>query len=240
MKRITVTDLTRFGNPDIVCMAGIDDQGACVRPLLRGNPRGYPRTADVRQLNILPGTILEADLERRPDVEAPHIEDHWYNGQFHVLGSASSQGFYDLLRADAAETFEDGFGTSVRDKLVNPNDPRLHGSIMTLRVQDPRNVRIVVDNYGKLRVHVTDGSGKELSYLSVTDLGFVAHLNTLQQQDPGLRQLNADIHAENELFLRIGLSRPHIDNATGRSGCWIQVNGIYTFPEYRTDLRRYD
>jgi hypothetical protein len=240
MKKIVVTDLTRFSNADIVCMAGIDENGNCVRPLLRGNPRGYPSFQYIRQLNIRPGTILEADLEPRPDVEVPHIEDHWYNGEFRVAGTATSDAFHEVLQRDASDTFEAGFQVPVHGKLFAANGEVPARSIMTLRVRRPRDVRVVVDNYQKLRVHVTDAQGHELSFLSVTDLGFVTHLNQLRNDDPGLHELNADLHSENELFLRIGLSRPHTDTNTDRSGCWIQVNGIYTFPEYRTDLRSYD
>lgn len=41
------------------------------------------------------------------------------------------------------------------------------------------------------------------------------------------------------MFLRIGLITK-FDHEDGRTGYWIQVNGIYTFPEFMTAIRTYD
>ena len=51
---IIITDLTRFSNPEIVCIAGINmATSECIRPL------PYISVADCKRLNILPGSKLE-------------------------------------------------------------------------------------------------------------------------------------------------------------------------------------
>jgi hypothetical protein len=242
--QIVVTDLTRFENKNIVCLAGINsDSGICVRPLVQGNERGYLSYEWVKQQNIQPGSVLSGNFQQRPNAEAPHIEDHWYTN-IQVAATATSAQFLELLEDDAVNTVRTGFGSTPNDRVyVNPPAQ----SIMTLRLQNPsQQLRIVEDRYNaeKIKAHITDSSGFELSFTPITDLGFCDHVKVLKESDPKLKQLNAFIQAQEIVYLRIGLSRIHEAPGTsgkpGRKGYWAQLNGIYTFPNYRTDLRRYD
>ena len=70
---IIVTDLTRFKDDAVRCVAGIDPvSGKCIRPL------PYLRSIECKDHQILPGDILSGDF--MPDYKAkmPHIEDHVY------------------------------------------------------------------------------------------------------------------------------------------------------------------
>ena len=70
MGQYIVTDLTRFSNPDIVCIGVIDtDSGQCLRP------KPYLKSAWVERHNVQPGTILAGKLALKSDAENPHIED---------------------------------------------------------------------------------------------------------------------------------------------------------------------
>ena len=52
--KIIITDLTRFANKDIVCIAGINPEtNECVRPM------PYIKKASCKTINILPGAIIE-------------------------------------------------------------------------------------------------------------------------------------------------------------------------------------
>lgn len=51
--------------------------------------------------------------------------------------------------------------------------------------------------------------------------------------------MNYHVQSQQELYLRIGLSRP-FQAPNGKNGYWLQVNGIYTFPEYMDYIRCYD
>ncbi len=70
---IIITDLTRFSNPDIVCIAGIDTKtNECIRPL------PYVQLASCKVNNILPGNVIKGDFTTKSPLENPHTEDHDY------------------------------------------------------------------------------------------------------------------------------------------------------------------
>ena len=77
----------------------------------------------------------------------------------------------------------------------------------------------------------------EFRYLPITDLGFYEYAQRLAKNGAGLKKLNQYLEQQEEIFLRIGLSRIWKNN--DREGYWIQVNGIYTFPEYMKEIRAY-
>lgn len=49
-------------------------------------------------------------------------------------------------------------------------------------------------------------------------------------------KINAFIDEQEELYLRVGLSGRYADN-NSRDGYWLQINGIYTFPNFDTEIR---
>lgn len=76
--RIVVTDLTRFQNKELLCLAGLTEDGQqCIRPLSASKP-GYLLFERCKELNILPGTILEGTFTIPQNIDAPHIEDRHY------------------------------------------------------------------------------------------------------------------------------------------------------------------
>ena len=90
-RRIIVTDLTRFNNPDIVCIAGVDpDNGECIRPM------PYVETSECRRLNIRPGAILTGAFTVSQDREGPHQEDYRYS-DLHFEGPSTSAEFKTAL-----------------------------------------------------------------------------------------------------------------------------------------------
>jgi hypothetical protein len=112
----------------------------------------------------------------------------------------------------------------------------LKRSIVTIKVK-PKTIEIVEGyNPGTTRVNFTDGSGREFVSLSITDLGFHRYAKT-HQDKKDLATLNAYISKQKQAYLRVGLGRAW-DNGK-INGYWMQVNGIYTFPEFFKDLRSY-
>lgn len=74
MRQIVVTDLTRFKNEQLVCIAGIDlSNGQCIRPM------PYLARAECQRLNILPGAILSGVFSPATQVSGPHQEDMNYS-----------------------------------------------------------------------------------------------------------------------------------------------------------------
>ncbi len=238
MKKIVVTDLTRFSDRSIACLAGLDTStGECIRPL--GQGRHYFQYENLKKLNVQPGSILEGGFARM-GTAGPHSEDHAYQGSVKLAGTASSDEFLQYLDTNAVETVRDGFKAEPIDRVFPVHQPP-PVSIITLKLAKPRSqIQIVEDKFdaSKIKAHVTDAAGFKLSFTPITDLGFSDHVDNLRKTDPGLKKLNQFIQQQDSVYLRVGLSRAH-SAGPARSGFWVQLNGIYTFPNYRTDLRTY-
>jgi len=197
----------------------------------------YLRTTECVRLNILPGAILKGEFVPQKGLIGPHQEDARYSG-LKVGGPSSSKEFRQALEAGLHESVAAGFEIKLQvgQKHV-PVGHSVQRSIITIKV-DPKSIKIIEDGYkpGKVKVHFSDGSGHEFRFLSITDLGFHRYAQTHRAQSD-LARVNAFIKNQREAYLRIGLSRAY--DIRGISGYWIQVNGIYTFPEFFSELRSY-
>jgi len=232
MRKIIITDLTRFQNKEIVCTAGTDmSSGACVRPM------PYLRAAECERLQILPGAILRGELVAQNCLVGPHQEDASYS-KLRFEGPSSSEEFEAALEAGLHNSTEEGFEIelAVGQKHVPVGHPVMR-SIITLEV-DPGSVEIVEDRYkpGKTKIHFMDGSGREFRYLPITDLGLHRYAET-HRAAKDLARLNTFIREQPKAYLRVGLSRAW-NNGT-INGYWMQVNGVYTFPDFFKDIRSY-
>ena len=236
--RIIVTDLTRLDRAkDFLCLAGLTEDGLqCIRPLRPTSPR-YLDYSICKKHNILPGTILDDNFTQPANIEAPHVEDRSFT-QLQVVGNVSSDEFKAILEVSANTSIKDGFG-GIPQPIVKVLKYAPARSIMTLRV-DPRSFHVVHDQYDteKIKAHILDIDGVSLRYLPITDLGFYDNVGRA-----ATRKINADeitdfIQSQDDLLIRLGLSRRY-GSKDGRDGYWIQVNGIYTFPEYDHIVRAY-
>ena len=228
MEEIIVTDLTRFSDESkYVCLAGIcTATGNLIRPL------PYLTIVDSERLDIRPGTKLQGVFEPKSDLKYPHSEDHDYDEGLTAVGRVTSDEFRNVLDNSSVTTFREGFGLPVafQEKSYSPeNCPQR--SIITLKVS-PQLVQVVPNQYdqNKLKVHITDGEGVALRFLSITDKGFYRFAQEHHRVDQ-LEEINAFIHNSQEVFVRVGLGREY------KGKYWLQVNGIYTFPEPFVDLR---
>ena len=232
MRTVIISDLTRFTNKDIVCTAAIDvATGECLRPM------PYLTRECCKRLNIQPGAILRGEFHLKR-TSAPHQEDATYNGLTYY-GSSTSEDFKSTLEKTLSSGVSTGFGIdlSENEKLI-PFGYQANCSIITIAIK-PDRIQIHEDEFksGKVKLTFIDNNGHKFSYLPVTDQGFsdyaLNHLNTGK-----LRKIQNFIVSQDEIFLRIGLSRFH-RSPDGRNGFWLQVNGIYTFPEYMKEIRSY-
>jgi len=234
MKTIIVTDLTRFSNEDIVCIAGIDiESGECIRPL------PYLNISDCKRLNILPGAILSGIFKPIPNIELPHTEDMKHEDlKFH--GPCSDSDFRKVLSDSCSRNIEQGFNVSLEDfQKYIPRELKPAKSIITISV-NPRQIEIVQDGYdkSKIKIHFSDSNSKSYRYLAITDYGFYFYAKNHYQTSCSYDEINSVIQSQEEVFLRIGLGRLY-RNPAGKEGFWIQVNGIYSFPNYFQDVRKY-
>lgn len=230
--KIIITDLTRFSQPVDVCTAGTDvTSGACIRPM------PYLKMDRCIELGILPGAILSGDFKPMSDLIGPHQEDTGYSN-LKFVGPCTADEFRAALTAQLFKSVEKGFEIRLADgqKYV-PLGHAVKRSIITLAV-DSTSISIVEDSYkpGKLRVHFSDGSGRAFRFLSITDLGFYRYAEK-HRADKDLDTLNGFIAKQPEAYLRIGLSRSY--EIRGVNAYWMQVNGIYTFPDFVKEIRSY-
>lgn len=235
MKRsIIITDLTRFkaGNPH-VCTAGIDrETGECIRPM------PYLPFTECTRLGILPGGILTGEFTATKGRTAPHTEDCHYQ-KLTFDGPCSGREFRQVLAGSCFPSVEAGFEVALPPgEKVIPHDQPVRRSIITLQVK-PHEIEIVEDSYkpGSIKLHFTDSSGRRHRFLPITDLGFYDYAQ--RHRDTGsLAALNSEIARQEEVFLRIGLSRRY-KSPQGKEGFWMQANGIYTFPAVLRYIRSY-
>jgi len=232
MQKIIITDFTRFSNPEIVCTAGIDlTTGQCIRPM------PYFNAAFCKSLNIAPGAIISGEFTPVENLGGPHQEDMYYKN-LSCLGPCTSSEFKLALNAGLFDTVENGFQIELADNQKHiPINHIIEKSIITIKIQ-PDNIDIFCGyNQTKIKLNFVDNSGRTYKYLPITDLGFYGFAESIHMSHDGLKTLKAFICSQSEIYLRLGLSKPW-DNGKA-NGYWIQVNGLYTFPDYHHEIRSY-
>jgi hypothetical protein len=234
MQRIILTDLTHFSNSAIFCTAGIDqNSGECVRPM------PYLSAARCQELNILPGAILSAEFFKPTHLELPHSEDRYYR-YLKFCGYSTSENFRQVLLKSACQTVSEGFGVDVppHEKVISVEKiPTV--SLITIAIS-PTDIEIVRDVYNtnKIKLHFSDKIGSEYRLISITDLGFYRYAERHHNEVKNYQQINSFLNSQHELFLRIGISRFY-QAPDGRAGYWMQINGIYSFPDFFKAARCY-
>lgn len=234
MREVIITDLTRFSSNENVCTAAIDvNTGECLRPM------PYLKSSKCEELGIHPGAILKGDLNFNTYNTNPHIEDASYTGlNFH--GACSGAKFKEVLENSLSSSVSEGFGIdfSVGQKHI-PHDQQAPCSIITIKIK-PSQLSIHEDKFkpGKVKASFTDNKGNSYNYLSITDRGFHDYAKN-HQNDGRLDEVTNLINKQDEVYLRVGLSRV-FQVPDGRNGFWLQVNGIYTYPHFHDGIRAYE
>ncbi len=230
--RLRITDVTRMGAPR-VCVAGYDDEGRCVRPVLRYASISEAELETSSGL-IAPFAEVEYDLTPAPSTP-PHVEDHVYAGESVRWVRWLSEGErLALLRATARPHVEDAFGAPLVH--ISSHFVRMGSgdcSLITVPVRGAPAVQArEADGKLKWRLLFRDSASRDYS-LPITDLTWHYFAALQQHFDKGnpssLAQRLTRLLNKELIFLRLGLTREH---PAGSHQCWVQVNGIYTFPDY--------
>jgi hypothetical protein len=183
--------------------------------------------------------MLEGDFCEFKRLERPHIEDMRHR-KLRFVGSCSSDEFRRLLSNCAFPSVEEAFEVTLPDRQKHiPTSTPPPRSLATVQLP-PTAIQIVPHLYddSKIKLNLTEPTGKEYRFLGITDLGFHDYAKRHRETSSDFAELNRHISRQSELFVRLGLSRPH-KAPDGREGFWIQVNGIYTFPDSFEGTRRY-
>ncbi len=187
-------------------------------------------------LDLRPGSILQGGLDLI-NSSAPHCEDaNWE--ELESVGKCSSRTFRQALLTGLQESVNEGFEYElpIGEKCI---PIRLHHlDRLSLSESLPQTSTSLRMDSAKRNFehHSPIVAGNCNRYVSITDLGFYDHAVEIRKHTGCLERLNDFIHEQEELLLRVGLSRRH-PAPDGREGYWIQVNGIYTFPDYQRHIR---
>jgi hypothetical protein len=242
-QEIIITDVTRMKD-DRVCVAGVDKKGNCLRPLLP-----YPDQLREHHLYdndgkavIRPRAVLNMFLSPEVDPKPPHIEDHhWPNpNQVEYLRQPDDKIWKLVLERTASNGVGAIFKTTIRkNKYVAPGDgERSLGTIRPASINKLGYYRIQFDGVetDKFSLNFTDVSGEDFNQIPVTDLSLRYYLTYLRVQkrmhQARIREMLERKWAASEVWLRLGLTRPFQKSEDSQKWCYLQVTGIYTFPDY--------
>lgn len=169
-KTLTMTDVTEMRG-DEVCVAGIDEVGFCVRPVVPGGVRLshlYVRDSAV----VVPGRKVELELFET-QTEPPHIEDErFFPSSIADKGRCSPREWEDVLAAscstDMAAMFD---GHLVEGRYVPPGSRTR--SLRTIGNVEIEYVRVFDDtDRRRYRISFQDFSGARFLDRPINDLTF--------------------------------------------------------------------
>lgn len=167
-KRLVITDNTRMRD-DRVCVAGCDEDGACIRPVLPRRGIQESSLYSQGQPIVFPFALVEYNL-RKPLSQPPHVEDWQYApGSVRFLGKLEEEERREVLACSLCSDVEAVFDGSI---LHGPGYYVPAGvgsrSIGTIRPQRVSWTLFDRREDGRWRC-LTDGAGAEWM-LTVTDL----------------------------------------------------------------------
>ena len=231
---LTITDLTRMRGGH-VCIAGVTDAGLNIRPVFEHEGIDEEWLFINNRAIIRPFARIQFDLlEHRPI--NPHSEDWIVRQNFRRFErTLSDTERYRLLDRVNDQYLDEIFGAEIQDDfgLYIPKGSG-NRSLGTIRVVDLFRFEYAY-NYEKWEYKITfsDQSGACFR-LAVTDLAFKYYVD-FQRENMQItpEKISADLTKQlkaTEIFLRIGLTRPNWDKHP--DCCHLQINGIYTFPDY--------
>ena len=235
-KTIVITDLTQMPNPDGACVVGIDQRNQCIRPVLT-NGVLKKHLYIGKKLVIQPKAKIKFDFYRVP-IKPPHIEDWGFDPSSIVYEGLCTEAEWEKVLRDSS------FGTvnNIYDGLLQEHrwvepgaNTRSVGTLSQVRVTAVK----LLEWSGKLRYRLSFIDNTDFAYdnIPVSDLAFreLSYTEVRKQNRSPVtvsEQITSLLTSADCLYLRLGLARPWINPNTGKVGCWMQVTGIYSFPDY--------
>ena len=239
-KAIVITDLTTMGG-DRVCIVGIDEQLKCIRPVLP--PPGVLRKhlyikkhLVFRKLAVRPRAKVRFDFYQVP-FTSPHIEDLGFAPGFIAYqGLCNDDEWEAVLEASSFRSVQDIYdGYLQQGRWVEPGaNTRSLGTVSQIQVTSVNLQEWSSER--RYRFYFRDKTGCQYSNVTISDLAFRRFADTKVNRCGSLsiaaQQITKLLMSADRLYLRLGLARPWVNPNTGIAGCWMQVTGIHTFPDY--------
>ena len=219
---------------DEVCIAGVTQEFECIRPVVEGGVRIWDMYADSRPI-IFPGAKVWMDFSPA-QITPPHIEDRTFDPQSVEYKDTFQDSHWEtLLRQTSHDSVQSIFDGNLKERQVAPGiRTRSLGTISNVTLL---NLRVDM-RYGRrkvLRMDFRDASGEVHNRFPVNDLAFRGMFSQLLDQHRAESQaadsLMERLMQADRTYLRIGLARPTAIGDYPKS-CWVQVTGVYTFPDY--------
>ncbi len=229
-KTLVITDVTQMPAPDEVCVVGIDTEGRCIRPICEG---GFSKQYlyDIKHRVILRhGARVEFDLYP-VDIRPPHIEDMRFEPASIVgKGLCSVSEWEHALKITSYKIVEDIFSGYLKERgwVMPGSQTRSIATLSGARIIDVE----LTSNSVKPRIIFTDSSGYEFNR-PASDLNLWERCFSLvKRQGRNLLEVKKELLSilkdVDRLYLRLGLARPWDQDQK----CWLQITGVYTFPDY--------
>jgi hypothetical protein len=229
---LLITDFTRMRGGH-VCIAGYDKHGRCVRP---AEPRIHEDLIKRNgQYSVYPSAVVEFDLlEPRP--QPPHTEDHIFD-LFHIqfVRRARPREFGDTLKLGLASSVAAIFEQPILDDqgyyVMDGTGPRSVGTVQPREIVQASYGPSRRDEAWDYRLHFVDEAGTAYR-LKITDLTWHHYCDTLRSPSRQPPEIAADLTRllrSRKVLLRIGLSRGWAEH---KGRCYLQINGVYTSPDY--------
>ena len=228
---LVITDLTRMYQGK-VCIAGYDKHHQCFRPVLP--PPGIPESSLLQgaQAIIYPSAVVEFDL-LDPNPQPPHSEDY-------LFAPASPcfvrrvKNWETVLEWSLARSVEAVFDQPILTDLgFYVMDCQGSRSLGTVRPLDISKAIYAEGPEGAWDYRLNFCDSEEKFYrLKITDLTWHYYCDSLRekgQEPPEIADALTALLRSRQVYLRVGLARGW-KKFPGR--CYLQINGIYTFPDY--------
>jgi hypothetical protein len=239
---VTVTDVTRMRGTR-VCVAGYLQDWTCVRPEPFG--RDVDELWLYNQQGVLCRPFAQLDLyrlRRQPTIHPPHTEDLAVGERYEYRGLLGEPERLVMLRHLDDGSVRAIFGAPLQREpdagsfWIDPGTG--DRSLGTIRIAsiDRLVFGFGVEGKTSYRLSFADASGEHFN-LPVTDLSFRAYLDyhcATGHDAPWIvgRQLQRLLNGADEVWLRVGLARPWQRPGTPAPRCYLQVTGVYSFPDY--------
>ena len=229
---LAITDVTYMWE-DVVCIAGVTQDFRCIRPVTDGGVRIWTLYKSKRPI-IYPGSKVWMGFSEA-EINPPHIEDRTFDPM--SVGhkdSFSRRHWETILRKISYGSVQDVFDGNLRERRVQPGtDTRSLGTIKNVDVKNITAER----RYDRptLRMDFEDESGDLHQRFPVNDLAFRGLFGELADQhtwEQRAAEILLDLIKDaDRVYLRVGLARP-TEIGDYEKACWVQVTGVYTFPDY--------
>ena len=230
---IAITDVTHMWASQ-VCIAGVTPQFECVRPVVEGGVQMWDLYKD-RTPIIFPGAKVWMDFSPAR-ITPPHVEDRVFDPRSVQFKDAFKGNHWEtLLQKTSSESVQAIFDGNLKERRVAPGTRTC--SLGTIGAVTILNLDVDVrhDRRTVLRMDFRDASGEVHSGFPVNDLAFRGLFSSLLERhrtkSRASNVLMDSLKQADRVYLRIGLARP---TQIGRypETCWVQVTGVYTFPDY--------